>query len=84
MWAIVTSHLCNNWGFYILLTSLPTYFSDVLGFDIKNDGFLSAVPFAAMFTTVILGGYIADFLRMKKVLSTTHTRKLMNSIGKLV
>ncbi|XP_062523356.1 sialin-like isoform X2 [Corticium candelabrum] len=81
VWAIVTSHLCNNWGFYILLTSLPTYFSDVLGFDIKNDGFLSAVPFAAMFTTVILGGYIADFLRMKKVLSTTHTRKLMNSIG---
>ena len=36
VWAIIVSHTSNNWGFYTLLTELPTYFSDILGFDIKN------------------------------------------------
>ena len=35
-WAIVVSHTSHNWGFYTLLTELPTYISDILGFDIKN------------------------------------------------
>lgn len=83
VWAIVIAHLCNNWGFYTLLTSLPTFFSDALGFDIKNDGLLSAAPFAVMAVMIVTGGYIADFLRSKDFLTTTNTRKLMNSIGEL-
>lgn len=25
MWAIICSHFCENWGFYTLLTQLPSY-----------------------------------------------------------
>ena len=81
VWAIVISHACNNWGFYTVLTGLPSFFSDVLGFGIDNDGFLSAVPFAVMFTTIIFGGFVADFLRTREILSTTKTRKLLNTLG---
>ena len=29
-WAIVIAHFCNNWGFYTLLTCIPTYFKQAL------------------------------------------------------
>lgn len=25
VWAIVSAHFCENWGFYTLLTQLPTF-----------------------------------------------------------
>lgn len=25
VWAIVASHFCENWGFYLMLTQLPTF-----------------------------------------------------------
>ncbi len=30
VWAIVIAHFCNNWGFYTLLTCMPTYFKQAL------------------------------------------------------
>lgn len=82
MWAIIISHTCNNWGFYNVLTSLPIFLSD-LGFGISTNGLLSAVPFGVMAIMIIVGGYVADFLRSKEILTTTKTRKLLNSIGKM-
>eukprot|EP00058_Branchiostoma_floridae_P006257 XP_002591745.1 hypothetical protein BRAFLDRAFT_83517 [Branchiostoma floridae] len=35
LWAIVIGHTCSNWGFYTMLTNLPTYLKQILGFDIK-------------------------------------------------
>jgi ACS family sodium-dependent inorganic phosphate cotransporter-like MFS transporter 5 len=81
VWAITVSHLCNNWGFYTLLTDLPSFLKDVWGFDISSDGLLSALPFGAMYVMIITGGYISDTLRSRHILTTVHTRKLMNSIG---
>jgi hypothetical protein len=36
VWAILVMHVCQNWGFYTLLTCLPTYFNDVLRFNIES------------------------------------------------
>ena len=35
-WAILVAHTCNNWGFYTLLTTMPTYMKKVLRFNIAN------------------------------------------------
>ena len=67
-----------------MLTDLPTFLSHALGFNINSDGLLSALPFAAMYVMIIVSGYIADTLRSRQILTTTQTRKLMNSIGKKV
>ena len=29
VWAIIISHFCHNWGVFILLTWMPTYYHDV-------------------------------------------------------
>ncbi|XP_037538725.1 vesicular glutamate transporter 3 isoform X3 [Nematolebias whitei] len=44
-------------------------------------GLLSAVPHMVMTIVVPIGGQLADFLRSKKIMSTTNVRKMMNCGG---
>ena len=45
VWAIIIAHCFNNWGFYTLLTSLPTYLKDTQGIDIQSvSGLLLPLP----------------------------------------
>ena len=48
VWAIVVGHMCNNWGFYCLLTCLPSYLNNVLNYDIKHAGFVAGLPYLCM------------------------------------
>ena len=36
VWAIIVGHFANNWGFYTILTNIPTYFKDILGVNIRE------------------------------------------------
>ena len=36
VWAIIIAHFTENWGFYTLLTELPTFLKDVLHFDLQG------------------------------------------------
>ena len=36
VWAIIVAHMAENWGYYTLLTSLPTYLKMILKFDIQK------------------------------------------------
>ena len=35
VWAIIIAHMTENWGWYTLLTQLPTYLKSVLEFDLQ-------------------------------------------------
>ncbi|KAG8227728.1 hypothetical protein J437_LFUL008010 [Ladona fulva] len=89
VWAIIVAHFSENWGFYTLLTQLPTFMKDTLEFDLAKAGFLSALPYLAMSIILQLAGYLADYLRIlskdaekgsltAKLLSTTGVRKMFN------
>lgn len=36
VYALIIVHSAQNWGFWMLLTKMPTYMKGVLGFDIKK------------------------------------------------
>lgn len=36
VYATAVAHFCNNWGYYTLLTCLPSYLKYILKFDIKS------------------------------------------------
>ena len=36
VWAITATHVTQNFGYYVLLTELPTYMKNVLGWDLKE------------------------------------------------
>uniref|UniRef100_H3BDJ0 Solute carrier family 17 member 8 n=1 Tax=Latimeria chalumnae TaxID=7897 RepID=H3BDJ0_LATCH len=81
VYAIIVANFCRSWTFYLLLISQPAYFEEVFGFAISKVGILSAVPHMVMTVVVPIGGQLADFLRSRKILSTTTVRKIMNCGG---
>lgn len=84
LWAIIVSQMCANWSYYTLLTSLPTYMDTVLHFDLRQNAFLSALPYLGAWLCSILSGFVADLLLEKKLLSTTAVRKIFTVVGLLL
>uniref|UniRef100_A0A8C4KQ96 Solute carrier family 17 member 8 n=1 Tax=Dromaius novaehollandiae TaxID=8790 RepID=A0A8C4KQ96_DRONO len=81
VYAIIVANFCRSWTFYLLLISQPAYFEEVFGFAISKVGLLSALPHMVMTIIVPIGGQLADFLRSRKILTTTTVRKVMNCGG---
>ena len=80
VWAIIISHFCHNWGVFILLTWMPTYYAQVLKFDLLSAGLAATYPWLCMAICANIGGWIADSL-VAKGTSRTTVRKVMQSIG---
>ncbi|KAL7002915.1 Sodium-dependent phosphate transport protein 1, chloroplastic [Sarracenia purpurea var. burkii] len=80
VWALIVSHFCHNWGTFILLTWMPTYYNQVLKFNLTESGLFCVLPWLTMAFSANLGGWIADTL-VSKGLSVTIVRKIMQSIG---
>ncbi|XP_012943338.1 sialin [Aplysia californica] len=81
VWGMAVAHFSNNWGFYTLLTCLPSYMKNILKFNMKENGLLSAVPYLVCWLMQNASGLTADYLRSHGHLSTQNTRKLFNSLG---
>ena len=43
VWAITMTHVTQNFGYYVLLTELPTYMKNILHFDMKSNAILSGL-----------------------------------------
>ncbi|KAH8301021.1 hypothetical protein KR044_011540, partial [Drosophila immigrans] len=79
-WGILIAHCGHNYGYETLMTELPTYMAMVMNVKLKENGFLSALPYLAMWATAMLLAFLADYM-IKRNVSITATRKIMNSIG---
>ena len=79
-WAIIIAHFCHNWGTFILLTWMPTYYSKVLGMNLFESGFASVLPWLTMAIMANVGGSLADKL-ISSGRNVTHVRKAMQTIG---
>ncbi|XP_053962207.1 putative inorganic phosphate cotransporter isoform X2 [Anastrepha ludens] len=73
-----------TWGFYTLLTQLPTYMDSVLKLNVTSNALLSALPYFVMWALCLIISPISDMLINRNVLSTTTARKLFNSIGQYI
>lgn len=80
VWALIVSHFCHNWGTFILLTWMPTYYNQVLKFNLMESGLFCVLPWLTMAVFANIGGWIADTL-ITKGLSVTSVRKIMQTIG---
>ncbi|KAK5908782.1 hypothetical protein CgunFtcFv8_016811 [Champsocephalus gunnari] len=83
LWAIVVAHFSYNWTFYTLLTLLPTYMKEVLGFSIQQNGMLSALPYIGCVVLAVLSGQLADHLRETCLVRTVTVRKVFSIVGML-
>lgn len=81
MIALTIAHCAHNWGFWTLLTEMPTFMKNVLGLDIKSNALLSSLPYLVMWILSMVFSPISDALINRQVLSRVASRKLFNSIG---
>jgi len=81
LWGLVVTHSASNFGTYLFLTQLPTYMREILKFDIKSNGALSALPYLAFWFAIIVASVTSDKLIQSKALSKTLVRKIFNSLG---
>uniref|UniRef100_A0A8B9YZS4 Solute carrier family 17 member 4 n=1 Tax=Buteo japonicus TaxID=224669 RepID=A0A8B9YZS4_9AVES len=84
LWAITIACFCTDWLFYMLLTSMPTFMSNILHFDLRENGLLSSLPYIGNGLGHILAGLLADFLLARRVLGTAAVRKLFSALGMLL
>merc|ERR1719367_1786483 len=80
VWALELVHVAQNYGFYTLLTELPTYMHNVLHFNMKSNAMLSALPYLAMLVVSLFATRLADYA-ITSGFDRTLVRKFFNSVG---
>ena len=78
VWAIVIAHLCNNFGFYIILLWLPSYLTRTFNVPMERLGAFSVIPWIVAFVMQNTSGWFADSLR-KRGMRLTAVRKLLQT-----
>ncbi|XP_059484307.1 putative inorganic phosphate cotransporter isoform X2 [Neocloeon triangulifer] len=81
MWALIVVHCAQNWGFWTLLTEIPSYMDGVLGFNLKANGLLSALPYLGLWAFGLIISWVSDTLLKKNCYSIGTSRKIGNSIA---
>jgi len=81
VWAITATHVTQNFGFYVLLTELPTYMKNILYFDMKHNALLAGLPYLVMWLVSMTSSILIDYLIAKNYLPTTMARKIANSVA---
>lgn len=80
-YSLLIVHCCHIWGFWTLLTEIPSYMNKILGMNIKSNALLSALPYAVMWLLSYVFCFTADGLLRKKVLTLAVSRRIFNTIG---
>lgn len=81
VWAIILASVGNTWGLAVFIAQLPTYMKNVLGFSIKQNGFLSALPFLLRYVGAILWSSLGDWLTTHRYLSIRASRRLFSVLA---
>ncbi|KAK9887961.1 hypothetical protein WA026_000255 [Henosepilachna vigintioctopunctata] len=84
VWSLIVVHCGQNWGFWTLMTEIPSYISGVMEYEIESNSYLSGLPYFTLWVLSFIFSAIADFLINHKITSIGATRKILNSIGLFV
>nr|XP_033323701.1 putative inorganic phosphate cotransporter isoform X2 [Megalopta genalis]XP_033323711.1 putative inorganic phosphate cotransporter isoform X2 [Megalopta genalis] len=80
MWALIIVHCCQNWGYWTLITEMPTYMNKVLKYDMAQNGLMSALPYLMMWLLSFPISWLADYA-LQRGASRGTTRKVCNTIA---
>ncbi|XP_047484173.1 sialin-like [Penaeus chinensis] len=81
MWSSAVMAFGGSFGFYTLLTEMPTYLANIQHFDVKSNGLLSGLPYACMLCTSLAWGVVVDRLLAAKCLSLKAVRRISTAIA---
>jgi hypothetical protein len=82
VYASVFAKTSGTFGYYVLLTKLPSYFDSIFNVEITYNGFYTALVYLAIGITLMIAGRLSTFVKRKSGLSLTVVRKLFQGFGK--
>lgn len=82
--AILVTHTCCNWGWYMVLIELPHYMSMILKYKIADNAVISSIPYFTMWVFSMILSKSLDVLRGKKKITTTTARKISTLISSII
>lgn len=80
LWAATAAHSSNNWGLYVSLAWLPTFFSSQYSLDLASSSYYSLLPYVAGAIASSGAGVAADKL-IEGGMAGTDVRKVMQAVG---
>ncbi|KAL0278598.1 UNVERIFIED_CONTAM: hypothetical protein PYX00_000372 [Menopon gallinae] len=79
--ALIFAQIGHDWGFYTMVTNLPKYMKDALGFNIDKIGNYTSIAFFVMWMCSLSTGWMADFMIRKNWMSVTNVRKFFTTVA---
>ncbi|XP_017077250.1 putative inorganic phosphate cotransporter [Drosophila eugracilis] len=79
--SLLVVHCTHLFGYWLLLTQIPTYMKKIYNVDIKQSALLSSLPYMAMLLMSFFFVWLSKVLQKKEGLSLSLNRKIFNSIG---
>ncbi|XP_034476546.1 putative inorganic phosphate cotransporter isoform X2 [Drosophila innubila] len=81
--ALTAVHAASAWGYWTLLTQIPSYMNSILGKDIKSNALLSSLPYIANLVLSFVFIWVSKIIE-KSSLSLSFNRKFFNTIGQYI
>jgi len=80
VWALIVTQTCNNFGFALLTTWMPSWLTLALGLDTQTASLVATLPYLAMFFGFLINGALQDAL-VRRGFTATFVRKLFIAAG---
>ncbi|OXU24875.1 hypothetical protein TSAR_011919 [Trichomalopsis sarcophagae] len=74
--ALLYAHFANMWGIYFISTNGPKYVLEILGFNMKNAGALTGLPYIARLVAGVAFAAAGDYCRRKSLITLGWIRRL--------
>ncbi|ORY02223.1 MFS general substrate transporter [Basidiobolus meristosporus CBS 931.73] len=81
VWAILLNQFCSSWGFYVLLSWLPTYYKDVFDVDLNELGYFSVLPYIVQGLVGLASGFVGDYAINELEIPVITVRRVAQCVG---
>jgi len=83
-YAVLIHHFTNNWGAYVLLSWLGTYFEEELGVDLSQSSILAAAPYIVGLLLIWVGGRLSDWVVARYAVRPLRMRQAFAAIASFI
>jgi sugar phosphate permease len=82
-WALMAASFCNNFGFYVLVSELPTFMLEVLHISEEASGIVAVFPYVGLWLVTLSSGVFADYMVRKGTMKLVKVRRLCFAIAEV-
>ncbi|CAD7971843.1 unnamed protein product [Amoebophrya sp. A120] len=75
------AHTCYNWGWYLVISVMPSFYEERFHVPYAQLGFLSVAPYIALILCTGPIGFLADYCVSSRLLTCTAVRRIWTAIA---